>query len=314
MSLDRPEAGLSIVIVSWNAASVIEGCLESLIANPPERPFEILVLDNASTDQSHEKARRFPRPVEAVALGANRGFAAACNEGTRRSAGDYLLFLNSDIQAHPSALENMCQFLDSSPEAGAVGGKLLGRDGAPQRGFNVRVFPTLLSTVFEVLMVDKVFPSNPVSRRQRMLDFSFSEVAEVDQPAGACLLVRRKAFEAVGLFDERFYPAWFEDVDLCLRLKRAGHRIFFLPDAGFDHQGGVSLEHLEYGAFLSMYYTNMLRFFEKHRGRLTTIFLRVAIVVGMLERILVGLFLAPRPGLDRRDALAAYWQVLREAV
>ncbi len=163
-------------------------------------------------------------------------------------------------------------------------------------------------------MVDKVFPSNSMSRGRRMLDFSFSEIAEVDQPAGACLLVRRKALESVGLFDERFYPAWFEDVDLCLRLKRAGHKIFFVPDARFTHQGGASLEHMEYRAFLSFYYTNMLRFFEKHHGRPTTVLLRAVIVVGMFERMLVGAVRAPKPGVERRDALAAYWQVMREAV
>jgi GT2 family glycosyltransferase len=311
---NHQDAELSIVIVSWNSASVIDGCLDSILRNPPERRFEILVLDNASADESLERARRFPRPVEVIALGANLGFAAACNEGCRRSSGDYLLFLNSDIRASPSALETLCRFLDSSPEAGAVGGKLLGDDGAPQRGFNVRAFPTLASTAFEILMVDKAFPSNAVSREQRMLDFTFLELAEVDQPAGACLMVRKTTFEAVGLFDEQFQPAWFEDVDLCLRLKRAGHKIFFLPEACFDHQGGASLEHLEYRAFLSFYYRNLFRFYQKHHGKLTTVILRVMVVIGMLERILIGLFLPPKPALARRDALAAYWQVLKESV
>jgi GT2 family glycosyltransferase len=284
------------------------------VEHPPARLREILVLDNASTDTSVEKARHFGQAVNIIELPSNLGFAGACNEGYRRSRAEYLLFLNADIEVFPSALENLCQFMDSHPEAGAAGGKLVGVDGSPQRGFNVRGFPTFLSTAFEILMVDKIFPRNRVTRKQRMLDFSFSEVAEVDQPAGACLLVRKSVFESVGLFDERFHPAWFEDVDLCLRLRQGGFKVYFVPDARFRHQGGASLEHLEYREFLSFWYRNLLRFFGKHHGKGTALFLRGLILIGMVERMLAGLFAKPKPGIRREDALAAYWRVLREAI
>jgi len=303
-----------VILVCWNAGSTIEACLQSLVSHPPDRLFEILVMDNASTDGSLELASSFGSAVRVIELETNRGFAGACNEGYRVNRGEYLLFLNSDIEASPSALENLCRFMDSHPEAGAAGGMLTGADGAPQRGFNVREFPTLVSTAFEILMVDKLFPRNPVSRKQRMLDFSFAEAIEVDQPAGACLLVRKSVFESVGLFDERFYPAWFEDVDLCLRLRQGGFKVYFVPEARFRHQGGASLEHLEYREFLSFWYRNLLRFFGKHHGKGTTLFLRGLILIGMVERMLEGLFAKPKPGIRREDALAAYWRVLREAL
>ena len=305
---------LSVIVVGWNSASSIGSCLDSLVKNPPHCLFEVLFLDNASTDASAEVALRFGSAVNVIELEKNHGFAGACNEGYRRSRSEYLLFLNADIEACASALENLCRFMDSHPEAAAAGGLLTGADGTPQRGFNVRAFPTVASIAFEILMVDKIFPRNPVSRKQRMLDFSYTEATEVDQPAGACLLLRRSAFESVGLFDERFHPAWFEDVDLCLRLRKAGLKIYFVPEARFGHQGGASLEHLEYRDFLSYWYRNLLRFFDKHHGRVTTILLRGLILIGMLERMLVGVFTRPKPGMGRGDALAAYWRVFREAI
>ena len=305
--------GLSVIIVCWNAASTIEACLDSLIEHAPDRPLEILVMDNASTDASTELARRRGKAAQVIELDRNLGFAGACNEGYRRSSGDYLLFLNSDIEAMPSSLENLCRFIDARPEVAAVGGKLTGADGAPQKGFNVRSFPTLASTAFEILLVDKVFPRNPVNRNQRMLDFSFAESTEVDQPAGACLLVRRSVFETVGLFDERFYPAWFEDVDLCLRLRRSDFKVYFVSDANFRHKGAASLEHLEYRVFLSHWYKNLLRFFDKHHGKRSTLLLRMLILIGMPARMLTGLFM-PKAGVSRQDALSAYWQVMREAI
>ena len=306
--------GLSIVIVSWNAESVLAACLQSLVANPPCRHWEVLVVDNASSDDSVRIAREFGGPVRVVELDTNLGFAGAANEGFHRSQEGYLLFLNSDVRARSSSLENLGRFLDSHPEASAAAGKLLGDDGAPQKGFNVRAFPTVASAALEILLVDKIFPKNPISRRQRMLDFSFADTVEVEQPAGACLLVRREAFEAVGLFDTRFHPAWFEDVDLCLRLRRQGHRIFFVADAQFDHRGGASLEVLSYPEFLSFWYSNLLRFFEKHHGSAAKNFLRALVAVGMLERALAATLLGPKPGLDRREALTAYWQVLRDVL
>ncbi|MGH9323192.1 MAG: glycosyltransferase family 2 protein [Vicinamibacteria bacterium] len=307
-------AGLSVIVVSWNAASVIEGCLASLLDNAPDRPFEILVLDNASRDRTTSLVRPYTPEVNLVELDTNLGFAGACNEGYRLSRHDYLLFLNCDVRVYPSALESLSGFMDSHPEAGAAGGHLLDAHGHPQRGFNVRAFPTLLSAAIEILLLDKVFPRNPVTRAQRMLDFSFSETSEVDQPAGACLLVRRSVFESVGRFDEKFYPAWFEDVDLCLRLKESGHRVFFVPEARFLHYGGASLESLDYREFLSIWYGNLLRYFGKHHGKSSTALLKGLILIGMLLRLSVTLLMKAKPGLSQREARSAYWQVIKETL
>jgi N-acetylglucosaminyl-diphospho-decaprenol L-rhamnosyltransferase len=305
--------GLSVIIVSWNAATRIRGCLESLLANPPERPFEIVVVDNASSDRSAEIARGCDG-IELAALDTNRGFAGGCNEGCRRASYEYLLFLNSDIETYPGALERLCAFMDSHPEAAAASGRLVDPEGRPQIGFNVRAFPTFLSTSLEILMLDKIFPRNRVSRAQRMLDFSLDQTREVDQPAGACLLVRKDVFENVGRFDETFYPAWFEDVDLCLRIRRQGRRIYFVPETEFLHYGGASLETLDLGAFLSVWYRNLLRFYNKHHGHRTTLALKGLILVGMMLRLLASSFVTPGRGVSRSEARAAYWRVAKETL
>lgn len=271
-------------------------------------------MDNASSDNSAAEARRFEDAVRVIEMGRNAGFGAACNVGYRETSAPYVLFLNSDIEAGPSSLEALCRFMDSHPEAGAAGGRLVDAGGSPQVGFNVRTFPTAAAACFEILMVDELFPRNPVTRRHRMLDFSHREVAEVDQPAGACLLVRRSVLDRVGPFDERFEPAWFEDVDLCLRLKQNGFPIYFVPEAEFAHRGGVSLESLTYGEFLSSYYRNLLRYFEKHHGRVVALWLRIMVGFGMLERSILGCILKPRPDVTRTDAWTAYWRVMRETL
>jgi GT2 family glycosyltransferase len=139
-----------------------------------------------------------------------------------------------------------------------------------------------------------VWPGNPISRRYLALDLPFDRVSEVEQPAAACLMVRRRAFDAVGGMDERFFPAWFEDVDLCRRLRQAGWQIVLVPDAPFPHQGGEAKRTLGLRDFSRAWYANMRRYFEKHHGRASAAVLRALIVMGMIERAAIA-SLAGRP-------------------
>lgn len=314
MTMPSKVPELSIIIVTWNASKVIGACLSSIFDNPPLREHEVVIVDNDSTDETLAIVRQADGPVQLVESKQNLGFAGACNAGAHRSTGDYLLFLNSDTIVYPAALEKLSLFLDNHPEAAAAGGKLLDATGRAQVGFNVRAFPTLLSASLELLMLDKLFPKNPVSRRQRMLDFSHETVAEVDQPAGACLAVRRAAFFEAGGFDDGFYPAWFEDVDLCLRLRRRGEKTFFVPEARFLHEGGVSLATLDYAEFLSIWYRNLLRYFGKHHGKSAHLWLRALVLTGMVARVGLSYLIRPRPELSRRAARKAYWTVARNTI
>src|SRR5262249_33018080 len=208
----------SAIVVAYNSAGSIEHCLAALKAQPE---WERIVVDNASTDNSAERSRAVDPGAEVVANERNRGFAAAANQGAAMASGDILLFLNPDAISQPGALSEIAEAL-KSPGAGAAGGVLLDADGQPDRGFSVRRFPTTLAMAAEILLLNRLWPGNPVNRCYRCLDLDYNKAQDVDQSAGACLAVRRDAWQSVGGFNEAFFPVWFEDVDLCLRLRQRG--------------------------------------------------------------------------------------------
>ena len=148
--------------------------------------------------------------------------------------------LNPDAIAEPGAVKALLQCLETTG-AVAVGGALLESDGQPARGFAFRRLPTLAALLCEVMLVNRLWPRNPVNRRYRCLDADYSQQQEVEQPAGACLAITRAAWESVGGFDEQFFPVWFEDVDLCKRLLDSGGKIMYCPAARFRHSGGHSV-------------------------------------------------------------------------
>jgi len=250
-------------------------------------------------------------PVHLVANPENLGFAAAVNQGTRESAGDVLLVLNPDAIAEPGAVKALLQCLETTG-AVAVGGALLENDGQPARGFAFRRLPTLISLLYEATLVNRLWPRNPVNRRYRCLDADYSQQQEVEQPAGACLAITRAAWESVGGFDERFFPVWFEDVDLCQRLLEHGGKIVYCPAAHFHHSGGHSVGQLPFPDKQMFWYGNMLRYARKHFSGAQVATLRTGIVVGMLLRSLAALFGARQAPLG--ETLSAYWAVMRSAL
>jgi N-acetylglucosaminyl-diphospho-decaprenol L-rhamnosyltransferase len=252
----------SIIIVNWNSGRYLESCVRSLAENAP--PSEIIVVDNASRDSSLEFAGRFRDRLKVLVNNRNIGYAAANNIGWRASHGARVLFLNPDTECSRGALEYLEQTLDSDSGIWAVGGKLVDASGAPQMGFNIRVFPSIRSVAAEMLFVDEIWPSNPWSGPNRLS--ADASAVDVDQPAGACLMVSRYALETTGGFDEAFYPAWFEDVDLCRRIHTHGGRIRYQPRAHFLHRGGYSLGRMSRQDFLETYHRNQIRYFRKHHG------------------------------------------------
>ena len=220
-------AQVSLLIVSWNSRSRLQRCLGSL----PRTNVEIIVTDNASGDGSADMvAAEYPE-ITLIRETENRGFAAAINLAVQRATSPLVLLPNADVEIFPDAIDSLSSFLDTNPAYGAAGGRLVDADGQFQRGFSVRRFPTMASFAVDLLLLDTVWPNNPVSRRYHAADLDDRVTQPVDQPAAACLMVRRAALEQLGGLDERFYPAWFEDVDLCRRLKAAGWEIAFVAEA-----------------------------------------------------------------------------------
>src|SRR5271167_329707 len=224
----------SAIVVTYNSAEAIGPCLEALA----REGCEIVVVDNASQDATVQRVEEFVawHELRLLANDRNLGFAAAANQGARETSGDILLLLNPDAIAEPGAVNALLQCMESA-HAAAAGGALLQSDGKPARGFAFRRLPSPSTLLCEALLVNQIWPRNPVNRRYRCLDADYSQQQEVEQPAGACLAITRKVWESIGGFDESFYPVWFEDVDLCKRLLECGSKIVYCPTAHFRHSG-----------------------------------------------------------------------------
>jgi len=274
-------ATVSVIIVSWNAAQLLDACLSSLRSEAAE----VVVVDNASTDGSADVAARYDPGVRLLRQVRNEGFAGGVNAGVGAATGDHLLLLNPDAEAMPGAVAQLSRFLDEHPDAAAAAGRLVDADGRPQLGWNVRRLPALWNLVSELLLVDRLWPRNPWRRRWLALDFDATVCSEVEQPAAACLMVRRSVFQRLGGLDDRYFPAWFEDVDFCRRLRTAGGRIWFCPDAVFRHRGGVARELLGRAAFSQAWQHNLERYVRTHHGRGALLLVKCATAIGMTMRV-----------------------------
>lgn len=275
-----PASGVSVLIVSWQSRAWLERCLASL---DPAR-HDIVVCDNASDDGSASLvAERFNR-VTLLRQPRNLGFAGGVNAARRAATGAYLLLLNPDAAATPGAVETLAATLHAAPGIGAVAGRLVDDEGRDQTGFNLRRLPTLTALAADLLLVDHLWPSNPASLRYYARDIDPDAPADVEQPAAACLMVRADLFDRLGGLDERFSPAWWEDVDFCRRLLATGARIRYEPAAVFRHGGGASVARLGRREFTRLYYRNLRRYVRKHHGRAAAALFAVLAGVGRVLR------------------------------
>jgi GT2 family glycosyltransferase len=236
----------------------------------------------------------------------NAGFAGAVNQAAAVAEGDFLVILNPDTIATPGSLEKLAEALRTD-NVGAASGLLLDEDGLPQKGFAIRRLPTLGSMLAEALLLNRAWPGNPWNVRYRCLDLNYQNAQEVEQPAGACLAVKREAWDKLNGFDEGFFPVWFEDVDFCRRLRSRGWKIVYRPDAIFTHSGGDSVSGLPFRDRQSYWYKNLVRYFAKHQSRTQRAILRVGITVGLLLRALLSLVGFSPAGTSVSEAVAAYW-------
>jgi GT2 family glycosyltransferase len=301
----------SVILVTYNSAASIIPCLEALAGEN----CEIIVVDNASDDNTVAKVQAFAEqhPVQLIRISRNLGFAAGVNHGAKAADGEVLLILNPDAVAEPRAVNALLQCM-ASTGAAAAGGALLKDDGEPQRGFVFRRLPTLTSMVFEAVLINQLWPTNPVNRRYRCLRADYSRQQEVEQPAGACMAITRAAWDAVAGFDPSFYPVWFEDVDLCQRLRAGGYKIVYCPGARFHHSGAHSVGKLPFLQKQLYWYANMLRYARKQFPGWKVLILRLAVVKGMMLRYAATVFGQTPAGLSPQEARSAYLAVARQAL
>lgn len=229
---------LDIVIVNWNTGPQLRDCLQSILLASPASVLSLrqcIIVDNASTDGSANGLEVLPLPLTMIRNHENKGFAAACNHGAKAGESEYILFLNPDFRLFPDSLVKALRFLDEklNEHVGILGIQLVDEKGVIQR--NTARFPTPKSLFYQMLGLDRLWPRRFPSHFKTNWDHR--ESREVDQVTGAFNLVRRKVFEELKGFDERFFM-YFEDLDFAYRARQAGWTSYYLADTQAFHYGG----------------------------------------------------------------------------
>lgn len=254
---------LSIVLVCWNNKAYLDPCLKSLYDTGMRHSFDIIVVDNGSTDGSQQMlAEKYPE-VKLIQNNSNLGLGKASNQGIEATQGQYVLLLNNDTIVDGAAFDTMVDFLEQHPKVGAVGGKVLNPDGSVQSCYNY------FSSLGEEFLIatrlgELIRPGYPAV-------MNGNKIEPVDWLTSACLMVRRTTLDEVGLLDENYF-IYGDEADLQFRIKKAGWEIYYLPDATTIHYGGRSMTRWPRRKLV---YRGKMLFYKNHYGPLKTGLLRV---------------------------------------
>jgi GT2 family glycosyltransferase len=266
---------LSVIIVTWNSEKDIVRCLRSVFACAEGLNIEVIVVDNASSDETKHAIEATIRQTQGdgdVRLSAskpditvirnsnNKGFAAANNQGLVIAKGDFILLLNPDTELVAASLAETVLHMRANPDTGIVGCKLLNFDGSPQP--SVRRFPSWRDQSVILLKLHNFFPK--LVARYMAADFDYGKEQEVDQVRGAYLCLSRRLLEKIGPLDERNFFIWFEEVDYCRRAKNSGFKVMYLPSAVCRHEGGASFGQALSFAKQRWLIASLKKYFRKH--------------------------------------------------
>jgi N-acetylglucosaminyl-diphospho-decaprenol L-rhamnosyltransferase len=257
------------VVVAYNSARTLRGCVERLAATPGAR---VWVVDNASPDDALATIADLPATV--VRAGRNGGFAAGCNLGVARGTARHVLLLNPDARIEPSDLRALADALDSDPELGLVAPRILEQDGS--LAYSQRRFPRLRSTFAQALFLHRLRPYARWSDELIRDPALYERAGDPEWVSGACMLIRRAAIEQVGGLDEDFF-LYCEDIDLCARLRAAGWGVAYEPAATARHEGGASRAREE---LLAVYARNRVLYAQKHASRRAVLFEALGVALG----------------------------------
>ena len=273
---------LSIVIVNFNSGGWLHECLRSIRQHVQDVSYEVIVVDNGSTDGSLLGIpERYP-DVKIIRNRTNRGFAAAANQGIQASRGSYILLINPDAALLNDEITTWLRYMDEHPEVGISGPKVY--DDATKQSIQLscRRFPSYWSAFFgRYSPLTRLFPGNRFSREFLMSDWDRSEIREVDWVSGCCMLLRREMLNAVGMLDEG-YPLFFEDVDLCYRAHQAGWKVVYFPIVEVAHHIGKSRAQAPYRTIVERH-LSLWRFYRKLYAR--SPLEQIVIFTGILTRM-----------------------------
>jgi len=238
----------SIIIPVFNKVEYTQQCIRSIIQNTPADMFEIIIIDNASTDRTRHYLQGLSGDVRIIENSENVGYTIACNQGAAAARGKYLVFLNNDTEPKKGWLESLVRTAEQDLRVGAVGSKLIYPDGT-------------LQEAGAVIFNDG--SNGSIGKNGDPNDPKYNTPYEVDYCTGASLLVRHDLFKAVGGFDERYAPAYYEDPDLCFAIHNMGYRIVYCPQSEVIHHESVTAGHDLIDGIKKYYFINRIKFAEK---------------------------------------------------
>ncbi len=288
-----PTPVLSIVVVNWNTRDLLLTLLGRLFTQPA-LPFEVLVVDNQSADDSVASARAQFSQALVLPQPKNGGFAYGVNRGLERARGRWILLLNTDAEAGWEQLARFVAAAEREPGVAVFGPRIVDEHGVTQRSTWQRHLPR--HYLPQALFLGR-FTETPMPQ----------QASDVDCVSGCVFLIRADVLPQVGGFDERFFM-YFEEADFCGRVRAAGHRVRWLPDASFLHVGGLSAAQSAQRTFLAFRESCLLYHAQWH-GRLWTGYVRACLTLGIALRLVAWLCLAL---LGKRGRAALYWSALRQ--
>ena len=296
---------VSIIIVNWNTKKLLQDCLSSVYEHAGNVDYEIIVIDNASTDGSASMVKNDFRQVILIENSGNLGFATANNQGMAVAKGRYVLLLNSDTVVLDNAIANTVRFADENPQAAVTGCRVLNPDRTLQR--TCFMFPSILNMLLSSTYLYKIFPKNRFFGREQMTWWDRSDVREVDVVTGCFMLVRQEAIEQVGMMDEQFFM-YGEETDWCYRFWQKGWKVMFAPLGEIIHFGGQSTSQKPVAMIVQLR-LSILKFMRKHYSRPAYIFARILIALFFAIRLPVWLakaFVRPAARNEAAIKIKAY--------
>jgi GT2 family glycosyltransferase len=269
---------ISFIIVNWNTRQLLIDCLKSVLETVRDLSYEIWVVDNGSSDGSVRATKDLFPSVKFIENDNNLGFAKANNQVLRVMSGEYAVLLNTDAILKDGAVKTIVEFMDKEPGVGICGGQLLNEDGSKQN--SIANVPNLLTELTNKSLLRRFFPARYPGKEHH-----FTEPVEVETLVGACMVVRKKAIDKVGLLDEDYF-FYLEETDWCLRFKKQGWKIVHYPGAEIYHRQGQSIKKVHIKGRIE-YWKSRYIFFRKHRRRVA----RVALRAGLFIRICLNFLL-----------------------
>jgi len=282
---------ITVSIVNWNTKNELARCLKSVLAQD-EAEFEVIVVDNASSDGSADMvARDFPQ-VTLIANDKNGGFSRAHNQTLKIAKGRYVMLVNPDtLMEEHDVLKKIVHFADENPDIGIIGPRIENPNGSLQ--FSARRFPTLGAGLFRRTPLGKLFPNNRFVKSYIMADWKHDDIRDVDWVSGAALVARKKMIDEIGPLDPGFFM-YCEDVDWAYRAKQRGWRVIYCPMAKVKHRIGSSSDQAPI-RMIYQFHRSMFRFFVKHYAKGVNVVLTPLVFAALAVRALFFILLTRVP-------------------